>query len=152
MRFYWRHVWKSKRYQRATAVERRMIEIRFSLAKTIRQRRRDLRLTQKKLAKMVGGDQATISRLERATPVVALDFAFLVLLAMDATDEEIADAVNASARRDVWQLRFYMARRYATKPIPKFVQASRRSAASRIRPGRSFEASLGICRQPPARQ
>jgi transcriptional regulator with XRE-family HTH domain len=153
MELYWPHIWKRKDYQRATVAERRLIEIRFSLARAVRARRKGLRLKQAQLARIVGADPATISRLERASRRVSLDFAFLVLIATDATDEEIADAVNASARRDVWELRWKMARRLAQVPLPGVTQSRRRRRASFPAPQRmQLEPALALVRYPGTRR
>jgi transcriptional regulator with XRE-family HTH domain len=130
MRLYWSNIWRLRLYQRGTATERRMIELRFSIARAVRQHRRKRALTQKQLARIIGSNQATISRMERASTRVSLEVGFLALIALGASDAEIGNAANASALHDVLRLRARMALKYATRPTPGFVKAPRRAGAT----------------------
>jgi transcriptional regulator with XRE-family HTH domain len=129
MRLWWSHIWRLRAYQRGTATERRMIEIRFSIARAVRQLRRRRGLTQRQVAHMIGANQATVSRMERASTRVSLELAFLAMIALGATDAEIGNAANANALPDVKRLRARMALKYAKRPAPGFVSAMRRSGA-----------------------
>ncbi len=120
MKFFWTHVFRSRRYQRGTAAERRMIELRYSLAHALRKHRRGARITQQKLAQMIGSEQATISRLERASLRVTLDYAIYAFIALDMSDTDIGDAINASLRGDIQTLRKRMNRRLAQRAAPGF--------------------------------
>jgi transcriptional regulator with XRE-family HTH domain len=120
MKLFWTHIWRSRRYQRATRAERRMIELRYALAHALRKHRRSARVTQQKLAHMIGSEQATISRLERASLRVTLDYAIYAFIALDLSDADIAAAINASLRGDVQTLRKRMNRRLAQRPAPGF--------------------------------
>ena len=105
MRLYWVHVWRSAHYQRAGAEEKRLIELRFVLARKLQKLRRRCRVTQKQLAVRIDVAQATISRAERASNRVSLDIAVRALINLGCPDEEIGAAFNASADRGVQLLR-----------------------------------------------
>jgi transcriptional regulator with XRE-family HTH domain len=120
MKLFWTHIWQSRRYQRGTVAERRMIELRYALAQALRKHRRSQRVTQQKLARMIGSEQATISRLERASLRVTLDYAIYALIALNVSDADIGEAINAGLRVDVQTLRKRMNRRLAQRPAPGF--------------------------------
>ena len=128
MKLFWTHIWQSRRYQRGTLAERRMIEIRYSIAHALRRQRKRAGVTQKQLAALIGADQATISRLERASLRVTLDYAIYAFLALDVRDYDIGMALVAGMRGDVRTLRSRMARRLARRASPGFrLGTSRRS-------------------------
>ena len=104
-RFKWTHIFRSLAYHRARANERLLIEIRFSLAVTLRARRRSLKLTQAALAKKMGATPATLSRIERAKNGVAMDVFVRAMIVMGANTAEIAAAFDADSRQDVQRLR-----------------------------------------------
>jgi transcriptional regulator with XRE-family HTH domain len=118
VRFYWTHIWKSHAYRSGTVAERRFIEIRFSLGRTIRAKRRQLRLTQAELAERIGAAQSTISSLERGVGHAALDIAVRALIGLDANDDEVAAAFNAGAREDIQRLRKRASERYYPRVVP----------------------------------
>lgn len=115
MRLYWKHVWRSPHYQRASADERRLIEIRFVLAVKLQEVRRRSRVTQKQLAERIGVAQASISRAERASNRVSLDIGVRALINLGCTDEEIAATFNTSAHPGIRLLR----RRCEVGPPPR---------------------------------
>lgn len=132
MKLFWTHILNSHAYRFGTANDRRMIEIRYSLARTLRDRRRAARITQKKLAVMIGTTQATISHIERASTHVALDYVVYAFFALCASDFEIGNAFNASGRPDVRRLQLQANARLARQPSAGFARALRRLAANRI--------------------
>jgi transcriptional regulator with XRE-family HTH domain len=105
MRLWWNHIWKSQAYRRGSAAERREIEIRFRVARVLKQKRRSLRVTQHALAKRMGMAQSTLSRVERASNRVSLDVAIRSLIALDCSDAEIASAFNAGDDHIIAMLR-----------------------------------------------
>ena len=116
MRLYWNHIWKSKSYQRASADERRLIEIRFCLARALQRKRRACRLTQRKLAARLDLAQATISRVERASNRVSLDVAVRALITLGCSDAELAALFDPSSNPGVRQLRNRAAIPFYPKP------------------------------------
>ena len=124
MRLWWNHLWKSSIYRRATAAERRLIEIRYCVAYTLKRKRRASKLTQAALAARIGVTRNTISRIERASNRVSLDHAVRALIAMNCTDTEIGEAFNPLLNRGIEMLR----RRAAEPFFPKPRAESERSA------------------------
>ena len=116
MRLYWMHLWRSPYYRRGTADERRLIEIRFTLARTVERTRTRAGLTQRQLAQRLGVAQATISRAERASNSVSLDVAVRALIHLGCTDEEVAAAINAGENAGIRALRRSASARLAPAP------------------------------------
>jgi transcriptional regulator with XRE-family HTH domain len=129
MRLRWNRIWSSLDYQRGTVIERRMLELRFSLAQTLRQLRKRRGLTQQQFAEWIGAGRGTVSRMESADTSVTLDQIVMAMLALDAPDEEIADAFNAGRLREVQSIRALAAKPLALKPTPGFVRSKRRRKA-----------------------
>lgn len=105
MRLYWTHLWRSRDYRQASADERRLIEIRYCLARKLNDVRRRKRITQRQLAERLRIAQASVSRVERASNHVSLDIAVRCLIALGCTDQELAEAFDPSRRGDVRMLR-----------------------------------------------
>ena len=105
MRLWWNHLWQSDIYRRATAAERRMIEIRFSIAAALKAKRRQRGVTQHALAQEIGVTQMTISRVERASNRVSFDIAVRAFIALDCSDAEIASAFNPAENAGIRRLR-----------------------------------------------
>jgi transcriptional regulator with XRE-family HTH domain len=126
----WTHIWKSRAYQHGTFAERRMIELRYSVARAVRDHRRKACISQKQLASWLGTGQGTISRIECASMRVSLDQAIYAFIALNVKDADIAQAVDAGARRDVQRLRELGSRRFAKRPSAGFLRAMRRQSAT----------------------
>jgi transcriptional regulator with XRE-family HTH domain len=105
MRLFWNHVWRSQEYRRASADERRLIEIRFCLARTLQRFRKRRRVTQKALAQRLRIAQASISRAERASNCVSLDIGVRCLIALGCSDAEISAALDPSRSDSITVLR-----------------------------------------------
>ena len=118
MRLIWTNIFKSYAYRRARADERLLIEIRFSLARTLRAKRRALKITQAQLAKRIGAAPATLSRIELAEPDVAMDNFVRAMIALGASSAEIAAAFDADSREDVQRLRRRTGPRTRNPPGP----------------------------------
>lgn len=118
MRLYWTHVWRSPHYQRADAEQRRLIEIRFSLARKLHRTRRQLRVTQRQLAQRLGVAQSSISRVERASNRVSLDIAVRALIHLGCSDAEIAACFNVAEEPGVQCLRRRAAAKRPYAPGP----------------------------------
>lgn len=72
-----------------------LVEIRISLAQSIRARRNAAELTQAEVAKLAGTTQARIAKAENANPEISLDLCLRVLLALGASHKKIAKAIAA---------------------------------------------------------
>ena len=105
MRLYWTHVWRSPHYQHAGAEERRLIEIRFALARKLHRTRRQQQVTQQQLAQRLGVAQSSISRVERACNRVSLDIAVRALIHLGCPDADIAASFNVAEEPGVQCLR-----------------------------------------------
>lgn len=105
MRLHWIHIWRSPHYQWASADERRLIEIRFSLARTLHALRLRQRVTQKELAERLDVAQSSISRTERASNHVSLDVGVRALINLGCSDAEIAACFDVSENAGVKLLR-----------------------------------------------
>jgi transcriptional regulator with XRE-family HTH domain len=104
------------RYRHATADERRLIELRFSLSQSVQRRRKRAHITQAELAERIDVAQGTVSRTERASNRVSFDVAVRCLLALGCTDAEIGHAFDVSRDAHVQRLRDAAARRLYPKP------------------------------------
>ena len=116
MRFFYTHILTSRAYQKSTAAGRRMIELRFTVAKAVRVKRRQRRLTQAQLAELIKVSRPMISKIEQARGHAALDVAVHALLALGCTDDEIAAAFNPGLDPGIQRLRERAARRLYPRP------------------------------------
>jgi DNA-binding XRE family transcriptional regulator len=131
MRLYWTHVLRMYEYRRGTSAQRRMLEIRFALARTLRAKRRDCRVTQAQLAKAIGAAQQTISEFERLRLNISIDYFVRSMIALNASDEDIAAAFNASAHAGIKQLRYKTALPLFPRPQEQYA-AQRAPLSSRL--------------------
>lgn len=115
MRLWWTHLWKSPAYRRASADERRLMEIRFCVARALKRKRRHRRITQAALAKQLSIAQSSISRIERATTHASLTVAVRAFVALGCTDAEIAGYFDAGSDAGIRILR----RRAQERAFPK---------------------------------
>ena len=136
MKLRWNRIWTSRKYQRGTAIERRLLELRLSLAHKLRELRKREGLTQQQFAEWIGAGRGTVSRMESADTSVSLDQIVIAMLALKATDAEIGDAFNSGQVPGVQRIRELAAKRFALKPLPGLVKKHRRRNA-RFGAGRS---------------
>jgi len=66
----------------------------LALCQGLSQQRKECKLTQTQLAKMLGSSQSRVTKMEKADPTVSLDLIVKSLLAMGATKEDIARLVT----------------------------------------------------------
>ena len=109
---------RDPRYRQGSARERRIIELKISAALAVHQLRRKLHLTQTDLAERLGVSQGRISRLEQIDTGVSLDAYTDALLALGASDDDIARAFQAGACFPVKKLRERAALPYYPRPRP----------------------------------
>jgi DNA-binding XRE family transcriptional regulator len=80
--------------------EAAMIDIKISLAQELKRRRAAHKVTQARLAKLVGSSQARVARMEAGDPSVSADLLIRTLLACGVTPARIATAIaDPSATR-----------------------------------------------------
>ena len=136
MRLWWNHLWKSRNYRQASADERRLIELRFSVANGLKRRRRQCRLTQAALGARILTTRNTISRLERASNRVSLDHAIRALIALGCSDSEISDIFNPQLNPGILMLRKRASERGFPKPAAQTEKSTREHRFHNIRCGR----------------
>jgi ribosome-binding protein aMBF1 (putative translation factor) len=74
--------------------ETELVELRLALAKGLRRRREARKLTQARLAKLIGSSQSRVAKMEAADSTVALDLLFRSLVATGATRRELARIIQ----------------------------------------------------------
>ncbi|HEX9792879.1 MAG TPA: helix-turn-helix domain-containing protein [Planctomycetota bacterium] len=80
-----------------SAEEAAMVEIKISLADSIRRRRIRRKLSQEALAKLLKSSQSRVAKMEAADPSVTIDLLLRSLLAMGATRRDVARLLSAKA-------------------------------------------------------
>jgi len=70
------------------------IETYLALSRLIKHQRKRARLSQTQLARLIGSDQATISRMETNPTQLSLDLLFKAAFAMGATRQQSANALG----------------------------------------------------------
>ncbi len=82
-----------------TKEEVALIEMKLSLAESLRKRRQARRLTQTQLAKRLSSSQSRIAKMEAADASVSIDLLVRALLELGATRSQVAKAITRRARR-----------------------------------------------------
>ena len=72
------------------------IELKLKLAESLRDRRRRRRLTQVDLARLVKSSQSRVAKMEAGDPSVSLDLLVRSLLALGASNPELARIIGLS--------------------------------------------------------
>lgn len=117
MRLWWNHLFVSRAYRGASPQERRLIDIRFCLARELKRQRRIHRVTQRMMAERIGVSRAAVSRVERASKRVSLDVGVRCLIELGCTDEEVGSVFNAGSNPGIDVLRRRMEiQRYFNRP------------------------------------
>jgi len=76
-----------------------LVELKLALARGLRLRRQARRLTQGRLAKLIGSSQSRVAKMEAADSTVTLDLLLRSLLATGATRRELAKIIQRPTRR-----------------------------------------------------
>jgi predicted transcriptional regulator len=79
--------------------EAAMIEIKLSLAESLRKRRQARKLSQTQLARRLGSSQSRVAKMEAADPSVSIDLLLKALLELGATRAQVAKALARRSRR-----------------------------------------------------
>ena len=80
-----------------TDAETALIELHLSLAKSVRERRLKLGLTQVEVAKRLGSSQARVAKMESADPSVSLDLFISSLLKLGVSRSEVGRVIGRAA-------------------------------------------------------
>ena len=75
-------------------LEAELVELKLALAHGLRLRRQARRLTQGRLAKLIGSSQSRVAKMEAADSTVTLDLLLRSLLAAGATRRELAKLIG----------------------------------------------------------
>jgi len=74
--------------------ESEYIELKLALSQALSEQRKQKKLTQIQLAKMLNSSQSRVAKMEKGDPTVSLDLLVKSLLAVGATKKSIAKAIN----------------------------------------------------------
>lgn len=74
--------------------ESEYIELKLALSQALAKRRKQSRLTQAQLAKMLKSSQSRVAKMEKGDPSVSVDLLVKSLLAMGADKKGIASAIT----------------------------------------------------------
>lgn len=96
-----------------------MLEFRVSAGAALKARRRACGITQAELAARIGSTQPAISRAERGSTKVTLDFVIRALLELDAPDGVIAIAFDAANSPLILRMRERSQLPFFTRPRPR---------------------------------
>ena len=80
-----------------TDEERHLVELRIAVSSAFQARRRDRRLTQSEVAKMLGTSQPRVAKIEAASEV-SLDLMFRGLFVLGGTMKDVQSVMNKSKR------------------------------------------------------
>ena len=81
-----------------SAEESAYIELRLKLANGLRTRRRRKKLSQVQVAKLVSSSQSRVAKMESGDPSVSLDLLVRALLALGASNQELARLIAGATR------------------------------------------------------
>lgn len=73
--------------------EEALVELKLILSRGLRERRARRRLTQAQLARLLKSSQSRVAKMEAGDPSVSLDLLIRSLLAMGATQRELAQVI-----------------------------------------------------------
>lgn len=93
----WR-VGGAEEFLHLTPQEREYVELKLTLARKLRERRRERKLTQVEMARLLGSSQSRVAKLEAGDSSVSIDLLIRSLLALGATRTELARAIRPPAR------------------------------------------------------
>ena len=80
-----------------TPDESAYVELRLKLSDAVRDLRKQKRLTQIELAELLHSSQSRIAKVEAADETVSLDLLIRSLLALGATDQDLAKVITGKA-------------------------------------------------------
>ena len=72
------------------------VELKLSFSQNLMERRREKRLTQAQLAKMIKSSQSRVAKMEAGDPTVSLDLLVRSLLVLGTSKRELARAISGS--------------------------------------------------------
>jgi DNA-binding XRE family transcriptional regulator len=79
-----------------TPEESAFVELKVALSKSLKERRKQSTITQIELAKLLKSSQSRIAKMEAGDPSVSIDLLIRSLLAMGATNKDLAQTISTS--------------------------------------------------------
>lgn len=79
-----------------TPEESTFVELKVALSKSLKERRKQSTITQSELAKLLKSSQSRIAKMEAGDPSVSIDLLIRSLLAMGATNKDLAQTISTS--------------------------------------------------------
>jgi DNA-binding XRE family transcriptional regulator len=73
--------------------EMALVDVRVSLARDLRRRRKEKKISQATLAKRIGSSQSRVAKMEAGDPSVTIDLLMRTLLSTGSTPAEIARVI-----------------------------------------------------------
>jgi DNA-binding XRE family transcriptional regulator len=83
-------------FLRLSPEEVRYIELKLALSEHLKKRRIRKKLTQEQLAKMMSSSQSRVAKMEAGDPTVSLDLLVRSLLALGASEKDLAKVIAAA--------------------------------------------------------
>jgi DNA-binding XRE family transcriptional regulator len=80
-----------------TPEEAEYVDMKVNLSRFLRERRKNLALTQAQVAQQIGSSQSRVAKLEAADPSVTLDLLVRSALALGASAKELAEALAGAS-------------------------------------------------------
>ena len=78
-----------------TPEEAAYVELKLRLSESLRKRRLRQKLTQTELAKLISSSQSRVAKMETGDPSVSLDLLIRSLLALGASEKELARTISS---------------------------------------------------------
>lgn len=75
------------------SAEMAIVEMKMALAKTLIEKRKQSKLTQINMAKLIGSSQSRVAKIEKADSTVSIELMLKSLLSLGTTKKEIAKAI-----------------------------------------------------------
>ena len=79
-----------------THEESAYVNLKLNLSENLRRLRKEQHMTQIQLAKLIHSSQSRIAKMEVGDPTVSLDLIIRSLLALGASNQELANAISSS--------------------------------------------------------
>jgi len=90
----WR-VGSADEFLELSSEESAYIDLKLRLSDSLRKRRTNKRLSQQQLASLIKSSQSRVAKMEAGDPAVSLDLLVKTLLALGASDLDLAKAITA---------------------------------------------------------
>lgn len=78
-----------------TPEEAAYVELKIRLSETLRERRKRSKLTQTEVARLIKSSQSRVAKMEAGDPSVSIDLLIRSLLALGASEKDLANAIGA---------------------------------------------------------